>query len=129
MGAANPMRGEALLKVGDRELKIVLDANAFCIFEETFGEDTDAMLERVKRDRWGMRMLRSLLHAGLSHLDEPPHLFRCGEIIGEVRAVAVKAALFSALLGAFGTAKADDQGGEGKESPDPQSPAVDAGTG
>lgn len=126
MGAANPMRGEALLKVGTSELKIILDANAFCIFEETFGEDTDAMLERVKRDRWGMRMLRSLLHAGLSHLDEPPHLFRCGEIIGEVRAVAVKAALFSALLGAFGAAKAD---AEGKENPDPQSPAGDAGTG
>lgn len=127
MGAANPMRGEALLQVGDQQLKVILDANALCIFEETFGEDTDAMLDRVKRDRWGMRMLRSLLHAGLAHLDQPPHLYRCGEIIGETGAAAVKTVLFTALIGAFGAKRDDNE--EGEDGPDPRMTAGRAGTG
>lgn len=116
----NPLKGEAVLIVGETTYGLVIDQNALCSAEEMSGLDLDQLLDGLQRAR-SLRVRRALLWASLQAKHPGIHLIQAGEIMGAAAPGAVHDAISRAVIGAFPSAKpAGDQAAEEGGLGDPQ---------
>ena len=78
---ANPARGEARVRIGDRDFTLAYDLNALCEVELLLGMPLQSILERLAQPR--LRDMRALLWAGLQR-HHPMSVAEAGDLLGEV---------------------------------------------
>jgi hypothetical protein len=104
---ANPLRGEATFKAGDREYTLVFDINAFCEIEADTGHDLPGLIDSF-RSSPTLTLVRAMVCAGLQ--DKHPGITKTetGRIMSE-DIEAVNAALEMAFQAAMPEAKEGSQ--------------------
>ena len=78
---ANPARGEARIRVGDRDFTLAYDLNSLCEVELLLNRSLQSILERLAQPR--LRDMRALLWAGLRR-HHPMTVTEAGDLLGEV---------------------------------------------
>jgi hypothetical protein len=123
--AANALRGEAEITIGETTYKLCFDPNAFIFAEEALGQTTDQIVEEFERtrSRANLRLLRGLFWAGLQREHEC-HLREAGDLMADAGLSEVKDAITRGMVAAFGVAEKS----EGKKPGNPRR-KVGAGTG
>ncbi|EPR14196.1 hypothetical protein M527_29220 [Sphingobium indicum IP26] len=125
MTAANPLRGEASIAIGETAYHLVLDVNAFCYAQSALAMKPLEMVSSFLADGDDILLTRTLLWAALQR-NHPCHELEAGDILGEVGVPSVRAALTDMMVAAFGLR---EPGTEGKDGENPPKPTRGTGTG
>ncbi len=122
---ANPLRGEAEIKIGETTYKLCFDPNAFIYAEEALHATTDQIVEEFERTRKmaNLRILRGLFWAGLQRHHECT-VSEAGDLLADAGLGEIKTAVARGMEAAFGVA----ENAEGKKPGNPRKTAA-RGTG
>ncbi|MES2173846.1 MAG: hypothetical protein V4523_07850 [Pseudomonadota bacterium] len=112
--AANPLRGEAAIKVGDTAYSLALDVNAFCYAQSVLSMKPLEMVSAFLADGDDLLLMRTLLWAALQR-HHPCHELEAGDILADVGPVAVRAAITGMMVAAFGLKEQAEDKEPGKE--------------
>lgn len=114
--AANPLRGESELNVGDATYKLALDVNAFCSIESLLKLRPLEIVQAFTDSPDGMAVPRALLWGALQKNHEMT-LWEAGELMAEAGLIETRNALSKALALMFGMAKEAEGKKPGKVRP------------
>lgn len=98
--AANPLRGETPLVVGDATYTLVLDYNGLCILGDRLDLGIKAIVAKLSQDI-RPSFLRAMLWAALQQRHPEVTELEAGALIGEAGHDAVEAAILAAFTNGF----------------------------
>lgn len=102
---ANPQKGEASIKVGEREYVLAFNINAMCEVEYVLNLSTDQIL-RTLASSPPLHVVRALLWGGLRHHHSDVDLICAGSLIEEMGGPGLALdGIGKALVSAFPDAK------------------------
>jgi hypothetical protein len=106
----NPLRGESVLKAGEKTFRLVFDANGLCATEQALSPmSTDEIISLVAAETDKLTVLRGVLWGALQRNYPTLHLVEAGDIISDAGVPAVRIALVEGLKQAFGVVEGGDE--------------------
>lgn len=113
--AANPMRGETVLKVETATYRLVFDVNAFCTVQALLGMRPTEIVDKLADTPDDLVVPRALLWGAMQRNHDDVTLWGAGDIIGKMGMVAIREKLSEGLGLMFGVQQSED-----RELPNPR---------
>lgn len=104
----NPLRGEAVLKAGDKEFTLLYDVNTFCSLEDETGLGVNDLVKQIQGSP-SFTLLRAIFAAGLQAKHPGTSATDAGVIMSDAGIEEMTKALHTAFQRAMPAAK---KGGE-----------------